>query len=213
MENYKGGTVLFDRITVLGKDFLSGSYKDDLAVYQFGFDVTPRVKPLEGKKKNAVPQYEYMWEGFFNLSMNSIRIRLHPVRDDLGLFQMEQKLTLLKEKFEFFVKELKARRKTPAKKVLNDKVWLNKADSSFTGYISSTIYEDGSGQLAIADCHKAIHWYPEGWHDEKGKQHFDENYTLALKSVDDFAKAAGKAVKAIQELRKFFAREMESTQA
>jgi len=213
VENHKDGTVAFDRITVLGKDFLSGSYKDDLAVYHYGFDVVPRMKPTTGKKKKAEPEYDYIWEGFFNFGMNTSRIRLHPVLNDHGLFEMEKKLALVKEKFDFFVKELKARRKTPAKKTINDKVWLNKADTPFTGYISSTIYEDGSGQLAIADCHKTIHWYPEGWLDDKGKQHFEANYTNALKSIEDFAKAAGKGVKAIQELRKFFARELESPQS
>lgn len=212
MENYKDGTAMFDRITVLGKDFVGGCYKDDLAVYNYGFDVKPYHSGGK-KKKNAPEKYDYRWEGFFNMMFNGVRIRLHPVLDDHGLVEMEQKLELLKEKMLFFTKELKARRKANAKKELYDKQWLNKNDTPYSGYVHSTIHKDGGGNLAVADCHKAIHWWADTYLDNKGKPIFDEHYEKTLKSIEEFAKGAGRAVKAIQELRKFFARELESPQA
>lgn len=210
MDNYKDGTVTFDRITVLGKDFVSGSYKDDLAVYNFAFDVNPYIVGGK-KKKGGAETYEYRWEGFFNMVFNSIRIRLHPVDGDVGLVEMEKKLELLKEKMLFFVKELKARRKVNAKKDLFDKQWLNKPDCPYSGYVHSTIYKDGSGTLAVADCHKAIHWWCDVYADGKGKPIFDEHYERSMRSIEEFARGLGKACKAIQELRKFFARELEAS--
>jgi hypothetical protein len=210
MDNYKDGIVSFDRITVLGKDFVTGAYKDDLAVYNYAFDVKPFVANGK-KKKGAAEKYTYHWDGFFNMMVNSTRIRLHPIKDDYGLVEMEKKLELLKEKMQFFVKELKERRKTPAKGDRYDKQWLNRPESPYSGYVHLTMYKDGSGNLAVADCHKAIHWWLEGWLDDKGRMNFDDAYNTSLKSIEEFARGLGKACKAIQELRKFFARELEST--
>lgn len=210
MDNYKEGTVSFDRITVLGKDIVTGSYKDDLAVYNFAFDVKPFVSGGKKKKKGGLEKYEYYWDGYFNMMVNNTRIRLHPVKNDYGLFEMEKKLELLKEKMSFFTKELRARRKVNAKGDRFDKQWLNHHDTPYSGYVHLTMYKDGSGNIAVADCHKAIHWWLESWTDEKGKAIYDENYDLSLKSIDDFVRGLGKGVKAIQELRKFFARELES---
>jgi hypothetical protein len=212
MENYKDGTVSFDRITVLGKDFVSGCHKDDLAVYNYAFDVRPYISGVGNKKKNTPENYGYRWEGFFNMMINGTRIRLHPVLNDHGLIEMEQKLELLKEKMLFFTKELRARRKVNAKKDMYDKQWLNKNDTPYSGYVHSTIQKDGGGNLAVADCHKTIHWWVESFLDSKGKTIFDENYDKSLKSIEEFARGLGKACKAIQELRKFFTRELDSHQ-
>jgi hypothetical protein len=209
MDNYKDGVVSFDRITVLGRDFVTGSYKDDLAVFNYAFDVKPFVTSNK-KKKNAPEKYTYQWEGYFNMMVNSTRIRLHPVKDDHGLFEMEKKLELAREKMVAFVKECKERRKVNAKGDRYDKQWLNRPETPYSGYVHSTMYKNGSGNLAVADCHKTIHWWLEAWEDEKGKTVYDSTYDHTLKSIDDFARGLGKACKAIQELRKFFSRELEA---
>lgn len=212
MDNYKDGTIAFDRITVLGKDFVTGAFPDDLAVYQYAFDVKPFVAGGKKKKKNAPEKYDYHWEGFFNMMVNNTRIRLHPVLNDYGLFEMERKLELLKEKMQFFVKELKTRRKTPAKGDRYDKQWLNKMDTPYSGHVHLTMHKDGGGNLSVADCHKSIHWWVDCYLDPSGKPVYDEYYEKSLKSIEEFARGLGKACKAIQELRKFFARELESPQ-
>lgn len=211
MDNYKDGTVMFDRITVLGKDFVAGCFRDNLAVFQYAFDVKPSLAGGK-KKKNAPEKYDYHWEGFFNMIFNNTRIRLHPIPDDYGLFEMEDKLELLKEKMQFFVKERRAHRKNPAKDDHYDRQWLNKPNSPYSAHVHLAMLKDGSGNLSVADCHRSIHWYLTTWVDDKGKTLFDEQYDLTLKSIEDFARGVGKACKAIQELRKFFARELEAEQ-
>jgi hypothetical protein len=211
MSKYTKGTVNFDPLIVLGKDFLHGPYKSATTAFEYAFEVKPFLSKAK-QKKGEPEKYDYTWSGHFNLIMNSIRIHLHQPADDHGLVDQEQKLNMAKEKLDFFLKEIKTRYKTPAKGSMQERHWLNKLDSGYTGYVALNIDENGGGTFSIADCHKTIIYWCDVWLDPLGKpMKSDDARTNTIKSLEGLSKGLGRAIKAIQELRKFFERELEST--
>lgn len=209
MENLAKGSVKFDPLLVIGRDWLPSIYNSDPAFYDYAFGVSAIVAEDKPKKgKDLV--YNYHWTGHLNIGLASARIHLHNVNCDVGCQEIEKKLVLVKEQIDAFIKEHKARLKTPAKKELNVRQWLNPANTHYTGYISYQLREDGGGMLVLADCSRSLHWYLDVWRDEKGKLQDQEYLEKTLKQVDSLSKGINKAIGAIQQLRKFFEREMES---
>ena len=211
MSKYTKGTVNFDTLIVMGKDFIHPPYKSYTNAFEYAFEVKPFMS--KGKPKKSEPEkYDYKWSGHFNLIMNSLRIHLHQPDDDHGLVDQEQKLSMAKEKLDFFLKEIKTRYKTPAKDSMQERHWLNKLDSGYTGYVALNIDKEGGGTFSIADCHKSIIYWCDVWFDpvtNKASKK-DEPRDNTIKSLEGLSKGLGKAIKAIQELRKFFERELES---
>jgi hypothetical protein len=166
----------------------------------------------EKKTKKGQPiDYRYVWEGHFNLIFNGTRIHLHSQAEDRGLEKQEEKLQLAKDKLDFFLKQIKLRYKTPAKKFIRERHWLNDIASGYTGYVSINIDEIGGGTFALADCHKSIMVWCDVWLDDKGQAvKKDPSRDQAIKSLESISKSLGRAIKAIQELRKFFQRELEN---
>lgn len=211
MDKYAKGTVKFDNLLVMGRDFLEGAYKTDTGFYDYAFSVVSIADFSETPKKSKVKSevIQYHWMGHINICVGSARIHLHSPDHDHGLVKQEKKLSLLKEKLDQFVTEYKKRIKTPAKKALVERTWLNDGNSHFTGYTSSKLDENGDGVFVVADCHKAIHWWLYVWLDEKGKIVKDESRDKTIKQLEDLSKGLGKALKAIDQLRKFFDRELD----
>lgn len=211
MDKYTKGTVKFDNLLVMGRDFVDPAYKADTGFYDYAFSVEAYTDwadpPKKGKPKAEV--VHYAWTGHINICVGSARIHLHSPDHDYGLVKQEKKLALLKEKLDHFVAEYKKRIKTPAKKHLVERTWLNEGNTHFTGYTSSKLDENGDGLFVIADCHKAIHWWVYVWLDDKGKIVKDTSRDKLIKQLEDLSKGLGKALKAIDQLRKFFDRELD----
>jgi hypothetical protein len=212
MDNYKDGTVLFDRITVLGRDFVHPPHRDQLCAFDFAFSVKPHMSKAK-TKKGAPVKYEYEWEGHFNLTVGASRIRLHNWHPDNGLLEFEAKLTMIKEKIDLFLKEIKTRLKSNAKEHHSERHWLNKPETNYTGYLAFNADKEGGGAFSIADCHRTVVIWFEVCVDQNGKVLGNDRLrTDSIKCLESMGKGFTRAIKAIQELRKFFARELEADQ-
>lgn len=203
----KGGTVNFDPLTVFGRDFMTSVHKADLNAFDYAFSVKPHLSNAK-RKKDEPQQYTYHWSGHFNLLADKTRIHLHNPSIDPGLYRQERKMLLIKEHVDFYVAETKRRLKKANDKELNEKLWLNDEAAKYTGYIFYTIEQDGSGKFAIADCHRSIYFWVDHWAVKMPED--DLTRTKTLKLMEDLSKGLGRAIKAVQELRKFFERELES---
>lgn len=202
---YKDGSVLFDPLLVIGKEFIS-SCGIQTHYYDYSFGVTPFLSAAK-RKKGAPEHYEYDWSGYINIGLDA-RMHIHNQDNDIGLFLTETKFQLLKDSLEDFVKEFKTRMKTPAKKQVSVKTWLNPMDSRFTGYISYNLDENGNGNLSISDCHKAnVMWFYVT-RDDAGRVRGKGWSSREVQVVEDLIKGINKAIKGIQSLRKFFEREV-----
>lgn len=209
MDNLAKGSVKFDPLLVIGRDFIPPVWKQDTGFYDYAVGVNAYVAEEKPKKgKDLV--YTYHWTGHINICIGAARIHLHNQLDDAGLFKQEAKMLKIKEALEAFIKEHKARLKTAGKKDLNVREWLNNGDSHYTGYYMYQLRKDGGGMFGVADCHKTLHWWIDAWYNEKGKLEPDESRDKSIKQMDTLAKGLGKAIGAIQQLRKFFERELES---
>lgn len=208
MDKLAKGTVKFDTLTVMGRDFIPPVYNHDTGFYDYAFSVEAFVSNHKPKKGQGDLIYGYLWSGHINICLGSARVHLHNREGDFGLAAMEEKLNIVKDNIDFFLKEHKARIKTPAKKVLNHRVWLNGADTRYTGHTAYELQENGSGVYSIADCHKAIQWWVDVYHNPNGKLMADPSREKTLAQLEVLSKGLDKAVKAIIGLRKFFEREL-----
>lgn len=209
MKDKAKGLIKFDPLLVIGRDWLPSVHNNDPAFYDYAFGVSAYISSDKPKKGKPL-EYSYHWSGHFNIGLASARIHLHNINGDVECKELENKLIVIKEQIAAFLKEHRARMKTPAKKELNVRQWLNPLDTHYTGYISYQVREDGGGMMTIADCSRSLHWYLDVWKDEKGKLMDVDYLNKHIKQVEALAKGVNKAIGAIQQLRKFFDREMES---
>lgn len=210
-KEYEKGTVLFDRITVLGKDFLFGD-KRSINYYGYAVEVTPYLDRDVKRKKGEPEQYCYSWSGHININLGR-KIHLHshdcPMdKNDIGLVDFENKLELLKETINEFIKEYKARLKEPAKKDVSVKKWLNDPNNRFTSYVAYFLDKEGTGTISFSSCDSVQLIWVFVDKDLKGKIYKDQSSNIEIKGLEELCKGISKATNAIKQLRKFFEREV-----
>jgi len=224
MEKQRQGTVMFETILVMGRDFLPPEYRETTGFFDYAlsveayFDTAPRkrivvlINGVEKKEKvKEGTKVNYHWSGHFNLTQSRTRVHLHNPEGDVGLYKLEAKLKLLRQHLNTFLSEHKTRSKKPAKDELIVKKWLNEGETHFTGHVTYKLDRRGNGHFAFADCHRALHWWVDLYHDEDGKpdKHSYEYVGKTLKTLETIGKGIDKSLKGIEDLRKFFERELE----
>ena len=203
------GPILFDPLTVMGRDFLGIKDKVNINAFEYAFSVAPRVANTERKKGQPL-QYAYSWNGHFNLVVGRNRVHFHTPHDDPGLYLQEKKLQSLKDHMDFFTSEARRRLKKAGGEEMIARHWLNPEALKSTAYVYYNITEEGSGTIAIADCHHSIQFWIDAPVTRSPIE--TEHTTNGIKAIEDISKGLNKALKAIAELRKFFARELESAE-
>jgi len=218
MDLREKGSITFENLLVLGRDFLPSTWRNDISFFDYAFSVeahpeylTDEEKKKRKKKKDTSTLYNYHWTGHFNLGVGNTRIHLHNATTDVGLVKMEEKLLLARSKLDTFLAEYKKRIKKLADNELTDRTWLNEEGSHYTGHVTYKLDKFGSGHFAIADCHRTIHWWVDAlWvNDDGSPSKHDKQRQKTIKALEGFGKGLDKAVRAIQELRKFFNRELD----
>lgn len=208
MRNYDKGNVCFDTLTVVGREFFSSVNPLATCYWDYAFSVNCVMDrhPPKGKTK-GIEHYVYDWTGHLNIGTDNKRIHLHNMDDDVGLVAQEGKLQLLHDTLKEFLKLYKDWGKVEKRKPVVVKHWLNPPESHYTGMVSYSITAHGSGTVSIGDCHNTIVF----WLDAPLKQAITAKNTYVpkvVKQIEDLTKGTGKAVGAIQQLRKFFEREV-----
>lgn len=202
-KEYEEGNVLFDPLTVMGKDFIiSDSF--NTRYFDYAYSVEAALSK-EKRKKGDPERYNYFWGGHINLGLE-VKLHLHNLEPDPGLVQQEAKLTTLKDTIDEFVKEFKVRLKAIGKKDLHVKRWLNPPDTRYTSYVAYSLLKDGEGSISISDCHRSNVDWVYIFRDDNGKVRSHSN--KVIQSLEELSKGLGKSIKAIQQLRKFFEREV-----
>lgn len=207
-KEYEEGNVVFDPIMVVGKDFISGSGVDT-HYFDYVFSVTPMMSQKK-RKKGDPEHFNYVWSGYLNIGLKH-RIHLHNIEPDVGLVQQEGKLQLLKDTLDGFLKEFKARLKVPGKKDLTVKNWLNPETSRYTSYVAYNLDKNGNGCISISDCHKTNIIWVYTVRDDNGKVRGQHYSTKEIQTLEELSKGVGRSVKAVQQIRKFFEREVLET--
>ena len=203
MKKYGEGTVCFDNLVVLGKEFTSDPNPLSTSYWDYCFSVACVINGLKRRKKGDPEQYIYEWGGHLNIGVGNVKIHLHNIDGDVGLVKQEAKLQLLHDTLKEVVKLYKTWGKEPRKPV-SVRHWLNPADSRYTGMVAYSMAADGTGTVSLGDCHKTIViWLPFPSGNSK-----DGYSAKIIKQVEDIAKGAAKAIGGIQQLRKFFEREV-----
>lgn len=203
MNKHGEGTVCFDNIVVLGKEFTSDPNPLSTSYWDYCFSAAAVINPAKKRKKGDPEEYTYDWSGHLNIGVGNVKIHLHNIDGDVSLVKQEAKLQLLQDTFKEFIKLYKGWGKEP-KKPVNVRRWLNPEDSRYTGMVAYNIAADGTSTLSFADCHKTIViWLP---FTEGGTR--DAYGAKLVKQVEDLAKGVGKAITGIHQLRKFFEREV-----
>lgn len=203
MNKYGEGSVLFDNLVVLGKEFTTDPNPLSTSYWDYCFSVSCAINGLKKRKKGAPEEYLYDWTGHLNIGVGNVKIHLHNIDGDVGLVKQEAKLQLLQDTLKECIKLYKTWGKEP-KDPVNVKLWLNPEDSRYTGLVAYSIAADGTGTVSIGDCHKTIViWLYVPYTGSK-----DGYTTKLIKQVEDIGKGAGKAIAGIQQLRKFFEREV-----
>jgi hypothetical protein len=201
MKGYDKGTVCFDQLTVIGREFVSTTNPLATSYWDYCFTASCRISD-EKRKKGAPENYNYSWDGHLNIGIDGVRVHLHNIDDDVGLVKQESKLQLLQDTLKEFLKLYKGWGKEEKDPVVA-KHWLNPEDSRYTGLVSYNLERNGTGSVSIGDCHKTIViWVPvpyAGRHDLANR---------SAKQIDELVKGVGKAIAAIHQLRKFFEREV-----
>jgi len=212
MANYAEGTVNFDQIVVMSKEFIAGPDRLDVSYYDYVLEVRP-IMSQQRRKKGDPEHYNYIWSGHLNIGKNNSRIHLHPKEGDVGLVEFEQKITILRDKIQLFLDEQNARFKTPAKKQLTDRTWLNEGDTHYTGYVAIHLDKNGCGTLSFADCHRSLVYWVGTYmvDDDTVVDKKDPATKLAQKHLKELVTGLGKVIKAIQTIRSFFERELDSS--
>lgn len=206
MKNYDKGTVCFDMITVMGREFVTNPNPLSTCYWDYAFSATCVMDPTKPKKKKGVEHYMYGWGGHLNIGIDGKRVHLHNIDDDYGLIKQESKLLLLHDTLKEFIKLYKDWGKEENREAVAVKHWLNPPDSRYTGMVSYSLAADGTGQVSIGDCHNTIViWVYMPWRQNSSRDSHDHKI---IKQIEDLAKGASKAVGAIQQLRKFFEREV-----
>lgn len=210
-KEYEKGTVLFDRITVMGKDFLPSS-KNANHYYGYVVEVNPYLNKDVKRKKGDPEQYDYNWNGHININLGrKVHLHSHDIpmdKNDIGLVDFENKLVLFKETIKDFIKEYKARLKEPAKKDVTVKKWLNNPNDRFTSYIAYFLDKEGSGTISFSSCDTIQLIWIFVDRDEKGKAYKDQLSFVEIKAFEELCKGIDKNINAIKQLRKFFEREV-----
>jgi hypothetical protein len=204
-KEYEEGTVVFDPLMVVGKDFVSGS-GIDTHYFDYAYTVTP-VMSQKKRKKGDPEHFRYDWNGYLNIGLK-YRIHLHNIEPDVGLVEQEAKLQLLKDTLDEFLKEFRARLKTPGKKDLVVKNWLNPETSRYTSFAAYNLDKNGNGSFSISDCHKSNVIWVYTVRDDSGKVRGGHYSTKEIQTLEEVSKGVGKSIRAIQQLRKFFEREV-----
>lgn len=206
MLKYDKGGVLFDRLTVMGREFVTTTDPLETCYWDYIFEVSPYLSK-EPKKKKADPVYDYNWGGHINIGVDKSKIHLHAMEDDYGLVHQEAKLKIIQDTIKEFIKLYKGWGKEEKEPVAVRK-WLNPEESHFTGKVAYHLNKNGSGGFSIGDCHKTIViWVYLPFSMVGPKNEFQR----VIKQLEEIAKGAGKAIGAIQQLRKFFERELTDT--
>lgn len=205
MKGYDKGNVAFDNLTVVGREFISSPNPLATSYWDYAFSVTCMVDDAPRKKKDP-ESYVYSWGGHLNIGVDTSRIHLHNMEEDVGLVNQEAKFQLLHDTLKEFIKLYKDWGKVEKRDPIAVKHWLNPLDSRFTGMVSYSLAADGTGTVSIADCHKTIVlWVYIPYKQVTAKDGYSNK---VIKQIEELAKGAGKAVTAIQQLRKFFEREV-----
>ena len=208
MKGYDKGTVCFDQLIVMGREFFASRYGPYPSFYDYVFSVNPYMSTLKKRKKGDPEHYLYEWSGYINICCEGKSIHLHNVDGDIKLLKQEAKIALLKQTIEEFLKELKAWSKDPDRKEVFVRKWLNPDDSRYTGYVTYHFEKNGAASLSFADCHKSIITWVYS-HTDENNVPLKNNVDKALvKHLEELCKGLGKAISAIQNLRKFFEREV-----
>lgn len=207
MKGYDKGTVCFDTLTVVGREFVSSQNPLSTCYWDYAFSascVMDRDPPK--KKSKGIEHYVYDWTGHLNLGMDGRRVHLHNMDFDTGLVEQEAKLQLLHDTLKEFIKLYKDWGKVEKREPVAVKHWLNPPSSRFTGMVAYSIAADGTGTVSIGDCHNTIVIWVYASYKQAGVK---DTYTAKIiKQIDEYAKGAAKAIGAIQQLRKFFEREV-----
>jgi hypothetical protein len=208
MRLYSRGIHPINRLFKADKGFIGGF--DDTWSFTCSADSHPlRKEDLSKKHPNEVVGYG--WHGALNLNVGNIRIRLHDPVNDEGLFKLEKKLTLLRDKLQHYVKVIKERHGKKDESIYHDRCWLNPLEweADYTGYVSAFIASDGHTRLSIADCHRVISiWIDAPSHDHDAEEDApptldkisEENIGLLLAIVG----IVGKSIDQIDLLRAGF---------
>ena len=157
MRVYSRGVFPINRLLKMDKGFIGGF--DDTWSFSCSAVSHPLLKDdLSKKHPNEVVGYE--WHGALNLCVQMTRIRLHAPQPDEGLFKLEKKLVLLRDKLNQYIANIESRQQKE-ESAFSDRCWLNPVEweTDYTGYVSAFIAHDGHTRLSIADCHRAISIY------------------------------------------------------
>lgn len=207
MRNYDKGNVCFDTLTVVGREFVASANSLATCYWDYAFSVDCVMDRDQPKKKSkGIEHYVYDWTGHLNIGMDNKRVHLHNMDDDVGLVNQEAKLQLLHDTLKEFLKLYKDWGKVEKRKPVVVKHWLNPPESRYTGMVSYSMAADGTGTVSIGDCQNTIViWVYMPYKQNGGK---DTYVSKIVKQIDEYAKGASKAIGAIQQLRKFFEREV-----
>lgn len=204
------GTIHFNTITELYRNFLTNIYHDDINVFSCAFSVESFLRHNDPtkKKKKGPEQYRYRWEGHANIRWHNTIVHLHNPRHDPFLRHLEQKLRLLKEKIDLFTKTMLERAETPGGEQITERVWLNpeSVEPNYTGYVYVHITPDGEGRFYIADCHRTINIWLEHWLDEEGKRVPIEDHSYFKGSMDFLVQLSDELEKSFVLIEKLRAR-------
>jgi hypothetical protein len=165
MRLYSRGVFPINRLLKADKGFIGGF--TDIWDFSCSASSHPLHKDdLNKKHPNEVVGYE--WQGALNLCVKNTRIRLHTPPGDEGLFKLEKKLILLRDKLHLYTKHIESRHKKEGL-VFTERCWLNPDEwgTDYTGYVSAYVAENGYARLSIADCHRSISiWIDEPFIDK-----------------------------------------------
>lgn len=204
-KEYAEGNVLFDPLMVVGKDFIS-SPGVQTHYFDYAYNVTPLISRKK-RKKGDPEHYDYEWSGYLNIGL-AVRLHIHNIEPDVGLVKQEEKLVVLKETIDEFIKEFKARLKEVGKKDLHIKKWLNPPDSRYTSYVAYNLDKSGAGSVSISDCHRTNIIWVYMSRDDNGKVRGQQYSTKEIQTLEELSKGIGRSIKAVQQVRKFFEREV-----
>jgi len=206
MKGYDKGTVCFDTLTVLGREFVTNPNPLSTCYWDYVFTANCMLDGTKPKKKGGIEHYMYGWAGHLNIGVDGKRVHLHNMDDDVGLINQEAKLQLLHDTLKEFIKNYKEWAKEENRMPLSIKHWLNPPDSRFTGMVSYSLAADGTGTVSIGDCHNTIViWVYIPYKSVSAKDGYSQKI---IKQIEELAKGASRAVAAIKQLRKFFEREV-----
>jgi len=179
----------------LYKEFLPTIYKEDeMSAVSFSMSASSFTYMENNKETGEQKEVTNTnWATHFNIRAMNTLITLHNIPQDDELKHTEEKLLLLREGIEEFVKEVKARMVKPAQFRAYRREWLNPEElgADYTGYFFYNIQMDGNARFFIADCHRTLNF----WFDVCPKgQGFGDQDNKATKRLLSLMMAIVKAI-------------------